>query len=108
MTRATRRAPPVSRGLRAALAVVALLAGCAPLPTRNIVASHEEAMKLARRVGGPPSTVGFAPQNATADQRHDTVERIWQTIEDYYYDASFTGIDLAALKARCETEAADV
>jgi len=108
MTRAPRRVPPVSPVLRVAIVVAVLLAGCAPLPTRDVVASHDEALKLARRVGGPPSTAGFAPQNATADQRHDTVERIWQTIEDYYYDASFTGIDLAALKARSETESAGV
>ena len=55
-----------------------------------------------------PSTTGFAPGNATAEQRARTVERIWRSIDSYYYDPTFTGIDLPALEARSFTEAATV
>lgn len=104
MTRVVRRTRLASRMARAALALAGLLAACAPLPTRNVMVSHAEAMKIARLFEGPPSATGFAPQNATAERRRDTVDRIWRTIADYYYDASFTGIDVAALKSRTETE----
>jgi len=55
-----------------------------------------------------PSTTGFAPANATAERRAATLDRIWQTIDDYYFDPTFERIDVEALKARSATELAAV
>lgn len=92
----------------AAALYVLLLPACAPLPTRPISVSHTDARAVEHREVARPSTTGFAPGNATAEQRTQTVERIWRSIDNYYYDPTFAGIDLPALEARSFTEAATV
>ena len=85
-------------------AAPALLAACAPLPTRNLRASPVEIAEIAQHPAALPSTRGFAAPNATAEQRADTVDRIWRTIAAFYYDPAFNGIDVAALRAQSLTE----
>ena len=89
-------------------AIVVLLAACAPLPTRPIARSVADAGGAARHDIARPSTTGFTAPNATPEQRAQTVERIWQSIDRYYHDPTFAGIDLPALEARSFSEAAAV
>jgi carboxyl-terminal processing protease len=92
--------------ISATLAVwVVLLAACAPLPTRPLSRSNEGVRATAARHDiARPSTTGFAPGNATPEQRAETVERIWRSIDRYFYDPTFAGIDLPALEARTFTD----
>ena len=94
-----------------AAAVVALalaLVACAPLPTRGLRASSSEIAEVAGHPAPLPSTTGFAPGNATPAQRAETVDRIWRTIDTLYYDPTFNGIDVAALRTKTIDELPEV
>jgi C-terminal processing protease CtpA/Prc len=82
----------------------ALLAACSSLPTRSISASHATALAAERHVVPRPSTTDFAPANATPAQRSETLDRVWKAIDDNYYDPTFAGIDLTAIKTRSAVE----
>ena len=71
----------------------AACAACAPLPHRD----WEEGDAVAA-IG--TESAGFAPTNATVEQRVDTADRIWRTLVERYYDPGFNGRDVAALRAR--------
>ena len=88
----------------AIVAVSGLLAACAPLPTRDLRASRGEIAEVALHPTALPSATGFSPPNGTAAQRAETLDRIWRTIEDLYYDPAFNGIDVAALRAQSFAE----
>ena len=83
---------------------LAILAACAPLPTRELRASRGEIADIAQHPSPLPSATGFAPANATAGQRADTVDRVWRSIADFYYDPTFNGVDVAALQAKTVAE----
>jgi carboxyl-terminal processing protease len=102
-----RRGRLPARLFRTCAALVAL-GGCSALPTRELMVSHEVARSATHREVPPPSTSGFAPANATAAQRADTLDRIWKVIEDAYFDPTFATIDLPALEARSRAELVDV
>lgn len=88
--------------------VVASVVACAPLPTRPLRATAVETSAVAAHPAPPPSTTGFAPANATAADRADTVDRIWRAIDADYYDPTFRGIDVGALRAEARAGAATV
>ena len=107
--RKTRLNTSARRASSLALAVVfALVAACAPLPTRSLRASGSEIVEISRSPAALPSSTGFAAANATPEQRADTVDRIWRTIQDFFYDPAFNGIDVAALRAKTFAEVATV
>ncbi len=89
---------------RALLLCAAFVAACAPLPTRDLRASRAEIVDVVQHPSPLLSTSGFAAANATPAQRVDTVERVWRTIADLYYDPSYNGVDVAALRDRTLAE----
>ncbi|MEO8936513.1 MAG: S41 family peptidase [Burkholderiaceae bacterium] len=93
------------RSLLATLAFAVLLAACAPLPTRDLRASPGEIVEVTAHPTPLPSTTGFAPANETAALRTDTVDRIWKTIDDFYYDPGFNGVDVVALQKQSLADA---
>ena len=90
------------------LSFIALVVACAPLPTRPIAFGKVDASLTNRPVLPRPSTTGFAPANATPEQRVATLDHVWQAIDSYYYDPQFERIDVAALQARSTAELASV
>jgi carboxyl-terminal processing protease len=90
------------------LIACALLAACAPLPTRSLRASRGEIAEIALNPAPLPSSTGFAAVNATPEQRADTVDRVWRTIADFFYDPTFHGVDVQALRAKTLAESATV
>ena len=94
----------VRRGRGSLLLIVALLAACAPLPTRDLRASRGEIADVALNPTALPSATGFSAPNETPAQRAETLDRIWRTIGDLYHDPAFNGIDVAALRAQSFAE----
>jgi carboxyl-terminal processing protease len=106
--------------VRSSWVALLALAACAPLPSRSVIPSpdelldrggdattfatyetYEHAPRSKRwTLPDPPSFSAFVAANATAEKRRDTVDRIWRTIDDEYYDPSFNGANVAALTAR--------
>ena len=93
--------------IRAALvvAIATMATACAPLPHRPFRDVEASAAVAGGPVASTLSRVGFAPANATAARRIDTVDRIWRTIDQRYYDPGVNGVDLGALRERSEAGA---
>jgi carboxyl-terminal processing protease len=100
-----------------AVSLASLLGACAPLPSRSIIPSRGDSLPasveryevdarpMRRPLPDPPSTTAFVSQNATPERRRDTVDRIWRTIDDQYYDPRYNGVDVAALRKRTFSDA---
>jgi carboxyl-terminal processing protease len=101
----SQRVIALTRGSIVAL-IATLLTACAPLPMRNLHGSQAEILHAARHPIARPSKSAFASANATPDKRSDTLNRVWQSIRDYYYDPTFTGVDMPAIEARSIAEMA--
>ena len=85
----------VSRGRVALLVAASIVAACAPLPTRDLRASRGEVADVVQHPSPSPS-------------RADTVDRVWRTIADVYYDPTFNGIDAGTLKTKTLAESQGV
>ena len=92
------RSVTIRSGLVVAIATMA--AACAPLPHRPFHDVEATSAAAGLPVASPLSRVGFAPANATAARRIETVDRIWRTIGARYYDPSVNGVDVDALRER--------
>jgi C-terminal processing protease CtpA/Prc len=77
----------------AAAVAIALVAGCAQLPSRP---SAGPITDVAWDVP-PPSPTRLSPVYATEKARRDTAERIWQLVNDRFYDPRFNGANWAAV-----------
>lgn len=97
-----------TRARRFACVALTIVVGCAPLPTRDLRASRSEMAEVALHPTGLPSGTALSAPNRTAEQRAATLDRIWRTIEDLYYDPAYNGVDVAALRAKSIGESSAV
>ncbi|HLL74942.1 MAG TPA: S41 family peptidase [Pyrinomonadaceae bacterium] len=80
---------PSAAGPRARLFALALLL-LAPSPSCRTTSPNTS--------GAPPAQK--AERSLSAEDRRRVLQEIWQTINDNYYDASFNGVDWAAVRER--------
>ncbi len=106
--RTTGRWSPLFACVVAVALALFTLEACTSLPPRSLRASEAERVDAATTPVPRPSTTGFVAANATPQQRAETVDRIWRTIGERYYDPDYNGADLAALRARTLADVDDV
>ena len=76
--------------------LLALVFGCAQLPTRPALGVSPETVSVPQ----PSSSTGFSAAYAKESARIEAFELIWKTIGEKFYDASMNGVDWQAVHDR--------